>query len=101
VDRLVQQATGNPFYLEELVRAVASGPRGTLPESVLAMVQARLEGLEPNARRVLRAASVFGRVFWRGGVAALLGGTRSEPRDWLTLLAQREVIHLRPSGRLP
>ena len=32
------------------------------------MVEARLEPLEPEARRVLRAASVFGQVFWSGGV---------------------------------
>ena len=36
----------------------------------------RLERLELDARRVLRAASVFGQVFWRGGVAALLGDAR-------------------------
>ena len=42
-----------------------------LPETVLTMVQARLEALEPEARRVLRAASVFGQTFWRGGVVTL------------------------------
>ena len=78
VARLVERAAGNAFYLEELIRAVAEGNGDALPETVLAMVQARLERLAPEARRVLRAASVFGQAFWRGGVAALLGGaTRS------------------------
>ena len=38
------------------------------------MVQARLDAEEPDAKRVLRAASVFGERFSRAGVAALLGG---------------------------
>ena len=45
-------------------RASPRGDGERLPETVLAMVQARLEALEPEARRVLRAASVFGQVFW-------------------------------------
>jgi hypothetical protein len=58
-----------------LIRHVAEGRGDTLPETVLALVQSRLDGLETEARRIVRAASVFGDVFWQGGVAALLGGT--------------------------
>ena len=60
VARLLERAEGNAFYLEELVRAAAAGKGAELPETVLAMVQARLEGLETEARRLLRAGSVFG-----------------------------------------
>ena len=67
--RLVALSEGNAFYLEELIRAAVAGEAGeedhALPETVVAMVQARLEGLEPDARRVLRAASLYGEVFWR------------------------------------
>lgn len=80
-----------------------------LPETVLTMVQARLEALEPEARRVLRAASIFGQTFWRGGVVALLNGTRENPLPpgmrpsageneagqvmaWLDELAVREIV---------
>jgi hypothetical protein len=73
VAKIVEQADGNPFYLEELCRA-ASAHRDAVPETLLAMVQARLEKLDPAGRRVLRAASVFGKTFWRGGLLALLGG---------------------------
>ncbi len=74
VRALVQRSAGNPFYLEELLRAVAAG-QGTdaLPDSVLAMVQNRFAGLGTLARRVLRAASTFGATFTRAGVTALLG----------------------------
>src|SRR5262249_59819812 len=69
--------------------------------TVIARMAARLEELEREARRVLRAASVFGPAFWRGGVAALLGGDAGELRDWLGILVDREVILRRPERRFP
>jgi tetratricopeptide (TPR) repeat protein len=101
VARLVERAGGNAFYLEELIRAAASGRAEALPETVLAMVQARLEALDGEARRVLRAASVFGQVFWRGGVIALLGGPEGASRlgDWLSVLVDRELVARRGEGK--
>ena len=92
--RIVEQAAGNPFYLEELVRAVAAGRGDTFPDSVLGTVEARLDAEGSEAKRVLRAASVFGESFSRDGVAALLGGTagRAEAGEWLDLLAARELV---------
>ena len=94
VARLVERSAGNAFYLEELIRAVADGRGETLPETVLAMVEARLERLESEGRRILRAASVFGQIFWRGGVAALLGQSvrASEIDEWLEELVGREIL---------
>ncbi len=74
VRRVVERAQGNAFYLEELIRSVAQGRGDELPETVLAMAQARLERLDPPSRLLLRAGSVFGETFWKGGVMALLGG---------------------------
>jgi eukaryotic-like serine/threonine-protein kinase len=101
IARLVERANGSPLFLEELLRASERGDEA-LPESVVAMVQSRVEAMEPEARRVLRAASVFGQVFWRGGVASLLGGRGATPNatpsdlafldEWLDELARREVI---------
>ena len=99
VERLVSRADGHAFYLEELIRAVAAGKGAEPPETVLAMVQARLERLDPEARRVLRAASVFGETFWRGGVEALLGITG--PGPWLAELCSQEVIAVKEHGRFP
>jgi len=103
VARLVERAAGNAFYLEELIRAVAEGKGDALPETVLAMVQSRLEQLDPEARRVLRAASTFGQVFWRGGIRALLGGADRtvDLDDWLSRLVDREVIARLPNARFP
>jgi len=101
VARLVEQAGGNALYLEELVRAVADGKDDALPDTVLALVQGRLERLEGDARKVLRAASVFGRRFWRGGVTKLLGGVARETgtRLWIDELVERELVARVPTSK--
>jgi len=98
--RLVEQAAGNALYLEELIRAVADGKGDALPESVLAMVQARLDRLPAEARRVLRAASVFSNLFWAAGVEALLGG-ELDAADWIEFLIEEEVIARRSDRKFP
>ncbi|MDC3988006.1 ATP-binding protein, partial [Polyangium jinanense] len=103
IAQIVKRAAGHPFFLEELIRAVAEGRGEQLPETVLAMVEARLAALPAGARRVLRAASVFGDVFWCGGVGHLLGGRDEALRahDWLDLLAAREVLQRSETSRFP
>jgi eukaryotic-like serine/threonine-protein kinase len=75
---IVERADGNPFHLEELIRRVAEGADQLLPETVLALIQTRLERLDPLARRCVRAASVFGETFWLGGLAHVLGSASDE-----------------------
>src|SRR5262249_54461353 len=103
VERIVEHAVGNAFYLEELIRATAERRGEALPETVLAMVQSRLELLERRARRVLRASSVFGEVFWETGVAALLGTEHrpSEVSELLSSLVEREFVVRRSDSRFP
>ncbi|MBK8253222.1 MAG: protein kinase [Polyangiaceae bacterium] len=88
------RSAGNPFLLEELVRARGAGLEGDLPETALAMVQSRLAGFDAEARRLVRAASVFGRAFWPGGLRALLGKdtTAAEIDARLSELVEREWI---------
>jgi tetratricopeptide (TPR) repeat protein len=121
VQQIVSTAGGNAFYLEELIRSVSmswvgvpaalrpstDGRRSSLapmalPETVLTMVQARLEALEPEARRVLRAASVFGQTFWRGGVVALLAHEDSDAQvnAWLDELCVREIVTRREQPKI-
>jgi hypothetical protein len=95
VERLVERADGNAFFLKELMRHAAAG-RDELPETVLATVQARLDALAPEARRVLRAASVFGLSFQAGGVAAILGDDDGvATAQALADLAARELVAAR------
>ncbi|MFT3769708.1 MAG: protein kinase [Minicystis sp.] len=98
---VIDRAEGNPFYLEELVRAVAEGDVDDLPETVAGMVEARLDALGAEPRRVLRAASVFGRVFWAGGVTALLGEDTETVGRVLDRLELSETVSRRREARLP
>jgi tetratricopeptide (TPR) repeat protein len=95
VARLIERSARNAFFLEEIVRAFAEGRGEDVPETVLAMMQSRLESLEPEARRILRAGSLFGESFWRGAVKSLLGLAARAPdfderlaelerREWIT-----------------
>jgi class 3 adenylate cyclase/tetratricopeptide (TPR) repeat protein len=79
VRRLILDKTdGNPFFLEEVVRAlidrgviVRQGDRWVavdvtdvdLPDNVHALLVARIDRLTPDARRCLQLASVVGRTF--------------------------------------
>jgi tetratricopeptide (TPR) repeat protein len=101
VARVVERAGGNALFLEELIRAAAAGEDSAAPRTVLAMVQARLERLSPDSRRVLRAASVFGDVFWTGGVAQLLGEPvpSEKVRELLEELVSSEVLGHREGTR--
>ena len=93
VARLVERASGNPFYLEELMRAAAAGGGEALPETVVAMLQVRLEALSPAARQVLRAASVLGSRVRRGALAAVLGEAAARDLDSAAAeLGTRELL---------
>jgi predicted ATPase len=78
VATIVERSAGNAFYLEELVRAQAENKGDALPDTVLAMVQSRLEGMHVELRRALRAASIFGNVFWGDAVRSLLGNVEPD-----------------------
>jgi tetratricopeptide (TPR) repeat protein len=103
IDRLVELSTGNAFYLEELLRSAATGQGDELPATVLAMAEARIGALEPDARRTLRAASVFGQVAWRGGIDALVGGATglADLDARLDDLVASEVLERRDDVRFP
>ncbi|HVT06558.1 MAG TPA: protein kinase [Polyangia bacterium] len=94
VGRIVERADGNAFYLEELIRAMAAGRTNGLPDSVLAMVQARLDAEGANGKRVLRAAAIFGERFSRAGIASLLGAPPDDETivDAVERLASHELI---------
>ncbi len=99
VERIVARADGNAFYLEELIRAAAAGRSDDLPESVLGMVQARLDAEGADSKRALRAAAVFGERFSRAAVAALLGGEGqlAEVSETIERLTARELVVRAPS----
>lgn len=76
------------------MRAVAADQGDELPATVLAILHARLMSLPPEARRILRTASVFGQTCWAGGVRRLLGRERSGEQfdSWLKILVEAELL---------
>jgi eukaryotic-like serine/threonine-protein kinase len=75
---LVAKSEGNAFFIEELVRRVAEG-HDSLPETILAMVQSRMDALDPEDRLMLRAASVLGHRISVSALATLLGREPDDP----------------------
>ena len=70
---VLEKTEGNPLYVEETVRMLTEGPgrQVAIPDTVQALIAARVDGLPRSARNVLRRAAVIGRIFWRGAVADL------------------------------
>jgi predicted ATPase len=90
-DLVVEGAEGNPFYVEELIKMLVEDgliQRGDerwqvalehlaevrVPPTLTGVLQARLDSLPRDEKMVLQRASVVGRVFWDGTVAALEAG---------------------------
>ena len=96
-DRILARAEGIPLYAVETVRMlldrgllVADGPAYRLtgpvealevPETLHALIAARLDGLSAEERRLLQDAAVLGKTFTKDAVAALAGtGARRSSR---------------------
>lgn len=101
--RIIERGQGNPFWIEELLRAEASGAGDRVPDRILLLAQSRLEQLDSDARRVLRAASVFGRRFWITGVSELIGadGLARSLDAVLRSLVEEEILVERAATRFP
>jgi class 3 adenylate cyclase/tetratricopeptide (TPR) repeat protein len=85
--RILDAAEGNPLFVEEMLKmliddgflernngewvATADLSRMTTPNTILALITARLDRLEQQERSVLQRASVIGRVFYWGAVTDL------------------------------
>jgi class 3 adenylate cyclase/tetratricopeptide (TPR) repeat protein len=91
---LLDRAGGNPLYAEEFARMLVERGQGELaiPETVQGIIAARLDGLEPAAKRLLQDASVLGAVFWTGAVADLGEIERPDAERTLRELERREFV---------
>ncbi len=107
---LVERSGGNPLYTEEFVkmlvdRGVLSRPGGDggawrlspgadipLPDSLQALIAARLDTLPPEQKSLLQDGSVVGKVFWSGAVASMGGVDEQAARAALHDLARKEFL---------
>jgi class 3 adenylate cyclase/tetratricopeptide (TPR) repeat protein len=71
---LLEKTEGNPLFVEETTRMLLEGGTSSkrIPDTLQAMIAARIDRLPRNEKRLLQRASVIGRIFWEGAVAHLL-----------------------------
>jgi class 3 adenylate cyclase len=109
---IVERAEGNPFFVEEVLESLidagvlervnggwrANGlpPGFEIPDSVQAVLAARIDLLAEAEKAALQAAAVIGRVFWTGPVYELVADLAPD----LHLLETRDFIRQRTGSSL-
>jgi class 3 adenylate cyclase/tetratricopeptide (TPR) repeat protein len=73
VAALIEKTGGNPLFVEETIRMLAeeegAASAERIPDTVQALIAARIDRLASEERRLLRRAAVIGRTFWAGSLA--------------------------------
>jgi class 3 adenylate cyclase/tetratricopeptide (TPR) repeat protein len=107
--RISDAAGGNPLFLEEMLRMleddgvlrregarwVVEGDLATVrvPDTIHALLSARLDRLSDEERVVIRCASVIGKVFWWGAVAEIAPDhVRSRVGGYLQSLVRKDLV---------
>jgi tetratricopeptide (TPR) repeat protein len=112
--RILERSEGNPFYLEEIVRHLIDegllardGERWRagdglddveIPDTVHAVILARLDLLSPEEKRVAQRAAVVGREFWDGALGSVPGVDDLDAA--LQTLRRREFVHEKLSSAI-
>jgi class 3 adenylate cyclase/tetratricopeptide (TPR) repeat protein len=104
---ILERAGGNPLYASEFARllkdqellvtkdnviALRDGAEMPLPESLQALIAARLDTLDPEAKSLLADAAVIGKVFWAGALAATGERDTKAVRDTLRALSRKQLV---------
>jgi class 3 adenylate cyclase len=93
---LLERAGGNPLYAEEFVRLLSD--RGELageaevPDSVQALIAARLDTLTAERKSLLQDAAVLGKVYWAGALAEMGGREPGDVALALHELSRKELV---------
>src|SRR5436305_1116640 len=95
---LLGKTQGNPLFLVETVRMLnecegrpSAEFTQRIPDTLQALIAARIDRLPPDEKTVLQRASVIGRIFW-GGAIAELAPELEEIGETLDVLLRREFI---------
>ena len=115
--RILDRAEGVPFYAVETVRMLLD--RGVLvrdgnsyrltgevetlevPETLHALLAARLDGLSADERRIVQQASVLGRTFTLRGISEVSRLHEDELTSLLASLVRKEIVSLRSDPLSP
>ena len=109
---ILDRAGGNPLYAEEFVRLLSDkdllvqkgaswelreGAEVPFPDSVQALIAARLDTLPADTKSMLADAAVIGKVFWAGAIAQMGSATSTQVTETLRELSRKELV--RPARR--
>ena len=116
LEQILARAEGVPLYAVETVRMlldrgllVQDGPAYRLtgaveelevPETLHALIAARLDGLPPEERRLLQDGAVLGKTFTLEALAAL-AGSDADVEPLLAALVRKEVLGVQADPRSP
>ena len=116
-DRILDRAEGVPLYAVETVRMLLdrgllvqegnvyrpTGSVATLdvPETLHALIAARLDSLTQEERRLVQNGAVLGKTFTRNGLEVLTGLSAAELEPLLTSLLRKEVLSIQADTRSP
>ncbi len=104
---ILERSGGNPLYAEEFVRllkdkdllikdgsswALKEGTEIPFPDSVQALIAARLDTLSPARKAMLADAAVIGKVFWAGAIAAMGDLSETEVTEAMWELSRKELV---------
>jgi len=111
---ILGKAEGNPFFVEEMLRRLidegvlvhgeigwrvtADAGAVALPDSIHAVLAARIDALPMPEKRVLQEASVIGRIFWEAPVERAAGNGAAAPA--LMALEQKGLVLARPTSTI-
>ncbi len=89
---VLEKAEGNPLFLEETVRMLAEsdGAHNTIPDTIQALIAARVDALPAEQKQVLQHASVIGRIFWQGALGQL--APQLDVATLVDALVDRELV---------
>ncbi|HEX9311652.1 MAG TPA: adenylate/guanylate cyclase domain-containing protein, partial [Actinomycetota bacterium] len=115
--RIRERAEGIPLYAVETVRMlldrgllkqegsryVVTGPVDELavPESLQALIAARLDGLPKEERALLQDGAVLGKTFTPAGLAAVTGRPEADLMPLLASLVRKEILGVQADPRSP
>src|SRR5215207_6501630 len=100
---VVERSGGNPLFAEEMARRITEGGSthsGELPQTVQAVLAARLDALEPFERQLVQQAAVVGRTFWESSLAPLAGADQRQLERALLSLQEKDILALGAESQL-
>jgi predicted ATPase/class 3 adenylate cyclase len=115
--KILERAEGVPLYAVETVRMLLDRglltqeestyrPTGAIdslevPETLQALIAARLDSLTAEERRLVQDVSILGKTFFKEAVAAISGMSEVEAEALLSSLLRKEVLSIQADVRSP